>query len=258
MSESHGKFVWYELLTTDPAKAATFYSAVIGWEAKDASIPGVPYTLLSINGESAAGLMEMPETLRATGAKPLWLGYVGVDDVDKIAALATAKGAVVHKGPADIPNVGRFAVLTDPQGALFALFKSHGGESASLPQLRNPGHGGWHELIAANAQDAFAFYSSLFGWTKAEAIDMGPMGSYQLFAHNGVPIGGMMTCPQAQAPTGWTYYFNVRDIKDTLTRINASGGTVQMGPQEVPGGSWIIQGLDPQGGRFAVVAPPKE
>lgn len=256
MPESHGKFVWYELLTTAPAQAATFYSAVIGWEAKDASIPGVPYTLLTINGESAAGLMDMPETLRAAGAKPVWLGYVAVDDVDKIAALATAKGATVHKAPTDIPNVGRFAVLTDPQGALFALFKSHSSDSASLPRLRNPGHGGWHELAAPNAQDSFAFYSSLFGWSKAEALDMGPMGTYQIFAHNGVPIGGMMTCPQAQTPTGWTYYFNVRDIKATLARINEAGGTVQMGPQEVPGGSWIIQGLDPQGGRFAVVAPP--
>ena len=202
--------------------------------------------------------MEMPEPMRAMSAKPVWLGYVGVDDVDKIAALATAKGAMVRKPPTDIPNVGRFAVLTDPQGALIALFKSHGSDSASLPQLRNPGHGGWHELAAPNAQDSFAFYSSLFGWTKAEAIDMGPMGTYQLFAHNGVPIGGMMTCPQSQTPTGWTYYFNVRDIKDTLARINEAGGTVQMGPQEVPGGSWIIQGQDPQGGRFAVVAPPDE
>jgi predicted enzyme related to lactoylglutathione lyase len=256
MSESHGKFVWYELLTIDPAQAAKFYSTVIGWEAKDASIPNVPYTLLSIGGESAAGLVEMPEALRSTGGKPIWLGYVGVDDVDKSAALATAKGATLRRSPADIPNIGRFAVLTDPQGALFALFKSRGGDSANLPALRNPGHGGWHELMAANAQDAFTFYESLFGWTKAEAIDMGPMGSYQIFAHNAVQIGGMMTCPQSQTPDGWTYYFNVRDIKDALTRINTAGGTVQMGPQEVPGGSWIIQGLDPQGGRFAVVAPP--
>src|ERR1700761_4114291 len=94
MSENHGKFVWYELLTTDPEQAAKFYSTVIGWEAKDARIPGVPYTLLSIDGDSAAGLMDMPEPLRSTGANPIWLGYVGVDDVDKIAALATAKGAV--------------------------------------------------------------------------------------------------------------------------------------------------------------------
>ncbi len=205
---------------------------------------------------SAAGLRDMPEALRSSGAKPLWLGHVGVDDVDKIAALATGQGAVVRKAPTDIPNVGRFAVLADPQGALFALFKPLAGKSASLPQLRNPGHGGWHELTAANAQDAFAFYESLFGWSKAEALDMGPAGSYQIFAHNGMPIGGMMTCPQSQAPTGWTYYFNVRDIKDTLACITTAGGTVQMGPQEVPGGSWIIQGLDPQGGRFAVVAPP--
>jgi uncharacterized protein len=258
MSENHGKFVWYELLTTDPEQAAKFYSAVIGWEAKDASIPNMPYTLLSMGGESVAGLMDMPQPLRNTGAKPLWLGYIGVDDVDKTADLATAKGATVRKEPEDIPNVGRFAVLSDSQGALFALYNSHGSESASPPQLRNPGHGGWHELIAPNAEDAFTFYESLFGWSKADALDMGAMGTYQIFAQNGVPIGGMMTCPQSQALTGWTYYFNVRDIKDAQSRIQSAGGTVQMGPQEVPGGSWIIQALDPLGGRFAVVAPPLE
>jgi uncharacterized protein len=256
MSDNHGKFVWYELLTTEPERAAQFYSTVIGWEAKDASIPGVPYTLLSIEGESAAGLMDMPETLRSTGAKPLWLGFIGVDDVDKTAALATAKGATVRKTAEDIPNVGRFAVLSDPQGALFALFKSDTSEATSLQQLRNPGHGGWHELVAADAENAFAFYESLFGWTKAEAIDMGPAGTYQIFAHNGVPIGGITNSPQSRTPTGWTYYFNVRDIQDEQSRIQSAGGTVEMGPQEVPGGSWIIQGLDPQGGRFAVVAPP--
>ncbi|HEY1856231.1 VOC family protein [Acidocella sp.] len=256
MSEGHGKFVWYELLTTDTAQAGKFYGTVIGWEAKDASIPGIPYTLLSIGDDSAAGLMEMPDALRSTGAKPVWLGYVGVDDVDKTASLAAEKGATVHKAPEDIPNVGRFAVLADPQGALFALFKSRPGEPSGPPQLRSPGHGGWHELMAADAQAAFTFYSTLFGWTKAEAIDMGPMGTYQIFAHNGTAIGGMMACPPSQAPTGWTYYFNVRDIQDTLNRIKSASGTVQMGPQEVPGGSWIIQGIDPQGGRFAVVAPP--
>ena len=179
MTEGHGKFVWYELLTTDTAQAKEFYTSVIGWEAKDASIPGVPYTLLNIGDASAAGLMDMPDTLRSMGAKPFWLGYVGVDDVDSTASLATEKGATVHRAPADIPNVGRFAVLGDPQGAPFAVFKPRPGETSGPPQLRSPGHGGWHELMTADAQAAFTFYSTLFGWTKAEAIDMGPMGTYQ-------------------------------------------------------------------------------
>jgi len=256
MSENHGKFVWYELLTTDTAGAAKFCGAVVGWEAKDSGIPGLSYTLLSIGGESAAGLMELPDTLRAGGVKPGWTGYVAVDDVDATTALAERHGAKTCKAPEDIPNVGRFAVLADPQGAVFALWKSAPGEASHPPQVRAPGHGGWHELMAANWEEAFTFYETLFGWTKADAIDMGPMGVYQIFAHNGTPIGGMMSCPQSQAPTGWQYYFNVRDIKDTLARIKTAGGVVQMGPQEVPGGSWIIQGLDQQGARFAVVAPP--
>src|SRR5205085_9119861 len=101
----------------------------------------------------------------------------------------------------------------------------------------------------------FAFYSKLFGWTKADAIDMGPMGTYQLFSTGNGPVGGMMTkTPQTPAPF-WLYYFNVSGIDAARERVKTAGGKVINGPMEVPGGSWILQGLDPQGAMFALVGP---
>ncbi len=255
MSDSHGKFVWYELMTIDPKAAETFYRAVVGWGGQDSGMPGMAYTLLTVDGVPAAGLMEMPERVRSSGAPPsFWTGYVYVDDVDASAAQAVSDGAAVHHPPDDIPGVGRFAVISDPQGAAVSLFKSTmtGGPSFAPG---TPGSIGWHELYAGDRETAFAFYAKLFGWTKAEHFDMGPLGIYQLFAAGGEAIGGMMTRPpQVPAPC-WLYYFNVEAIDAAVARVEAGGGRILNGPFQVPGGSFIVQCVDPQGGPFCLMAP---
>jgi predicted enzyme related to lactoylglutathione lyase len=116
-----------------------------------------------------------------------------------------------------------------------------------------PGHIGWRELHAGEREGAFAFYSGQFGWTKAEAIDMGPMGVYQIFAIDGAQAGGMMTkTPQTPTPF-WLYYFNVAAVDAAMARVTDGGGQVLNGPHQVPGGSWIVQCFDPQGAMFALV-----
>jgi predicted enzyme related to lactoylglutathione lyase len=103
---------------------------------------------------------------------------------------------------------------------------------------------------------AFGFYAALFGWTKGEPFDMGPMGVYQLFATGDCPVGGMMNMTaEPKAPPHWLYYFNVEAIDAAVARVAAAGGQVLNGPMQVPGGSWIVQGLDPQGAPFALVGP---
>jgi predicted enzyme related to lactoylglutathione lyase len=254
MSENKGNFVWYDLMTSDPAAAESFYGKVVGWTAADSGMPGPPYTILSVGAIQVGGLMPIPKD--AAGASPTWMGYIGVDDVDAYAARVTAAGGAIHRAPADIPNVGRFAVAADPTGAGFILFKGNG--PAPPPFSQNaPGRIGWHELHAGNGETAFSFYSGLFGWTKGEAMDMGPMGVYQMFEVDGITIGGMMTkTPQTVAPF-WLYYFNVDAADAVAERIKQAGGKVTQEPHEVPGGLWIVQGIDPQGALFAVVAPKR-
>jgi predicted enzyme related to lactoylglutathione lyase len=254
MASPHGSFVWYELMTTDAAAAETFYKSVIGWNAQDAGYSDFRYTLLSAGETQVAGLMTLPQEASDAGAKPGWMGYVAVDDVDDYAVRFTKAGGTVHRAPADIPGVGRFAVVADPQGAVIVLFK---GTGTSPPPLANtPGHPAWRELYAADGVAAFAFYSGMFGWTKGDAVDLGPMGTYQLFATSagGQPIGGIMTKPPNIPAPFWTYCFQADGIMAAAARINAAGGTIVNGPMEVPGGSWVVQALDPQGAMFALVS----
>ncbi|HWK46695.1 MAG TPA: VOC family protein [Stellaceae bacterium] len=257
MSDSHGKFVWYELMTTDTAAAETFYKSVVGWSAKDSGMSDMSYTILSAGEHGVGGLMAIPERARNAGARPGWVGYVAVDDVDASAAQATRKGGTLHHGPEDIPGVGRFAVIGDPQHAVLTLFKPSPTMQDHPPPAppATPGHTGWHELFTSDREAAFGFYADLFGWTKAEAMDMGPMGIYQIFARGDQPIGGMMTKPEEMPVSFWRYYFNVDNITAAVARVEAAGGQILLGPIEVPGGSWIINGSDPQGAQFALVGP---
>lgn len=254
MAMKHGDFVWHDLMTTDVAAAAGFYSRVIGWTAADSGMAGASYMLFSAGPIVVGGLMEVPEPARATGVRPTWMGYIGVDDVDVYAGTVQATGGTVHRGPDDIPGIGRFAVVADPHGAGFHLFKGSG-EPPEQPALGTPGTVGWNELHAGDGASAFDFYASLFGWTKDEAIPMGPLGTYQLFAHGGPAIGAVMTkMPHEPAPS-WVFYFNVEAIDAAAARATEAGGTILHGPVEVPGGQWIVQCVDAQGALFAMVAP---
>jgi uncharacterized protein len=188
---------------------------------------------------------------------PHWIGYIAVNDVDAYAKKIADAGGVIHKAPDDIPGVGRFAVAADPGGASFCLFKAAEGMQAPEVAPNTVGHVGWHELYADNLDKAFAFYSSLFGWTKSDALDMGPMGVYQLFAWHGTPIGGMMTKPPSMPHAVWGYYFNVDATEKAMDRAKARGAQVLNGPMQVPGGSWIVQCQDPQGAMFAMVSGQK-
>lgn len=259
MTALQGRFVWYELMTTDTAAAARFYGDVVGWGAQDAGHPGFSYTLLTTGGVPQAGLMALADTGNPDRTQPAWIGSIAVDDVDAMTARVAAAGGTVHRDPADIPTVGRFSVVADPQGAAVVLYRPAPECAGAPPEgeaAMAPGHIGWHELHAADGAAAFAFYADLFGWTVVEDMDMGPMGVYRIFAPaGGTMCGGILTkTPEVPAPV-WLYYFSVDDIDAAKGRVEAGGGTVAHGPHQVPGGIWILQCQDPQGGWFALVGP---
>jgi predicted enzyme related to lactoylglutathione lyase len=254
---SAARFVWYELMTGDAAAAAAFYTGVVGWRAQDSGMPGVAYTLMKSGDAQVAGMMATPAELKAIGAPATWSGYIAVDDVDAMEARVLQAGGKVLRPAGDIPGVGRFAVVADPQGASFMLFKPMPAEAPPTPAADAPGTTGWHELRAMDGQAVFGFYASLFGWTQGEGLDMGPMGIYQLFEIDGVPSGAVMTKePDAPKP-GWRYYFRVDAIDAAAQRVARLGGTVTMGPQQVPGGTWVLHGRDPQGAVFALMSTAK-
>lgn len=254
MKKGHGAFVWYELMTTDTKAAETFYDDVVGWTSADSGMPDADYTLFKTNGLRVAGLMTLPQSARDMNVPPAWLGYIGVDDVDASAEKLVRLGGTVHRQPDDIPGVGRFAVVADPHGAVFALFSTRDGEMPDIKQM-DPGSIGWHELMAGDIAVELPFYQEMFGWQKDDGLDMGDMGIYQLFSHDGAQIGGMMNKLAAiPAPPYWGFYFNVDALDAAIDRSNAKGGKVVNGPMEVPGGAWVVNCVDPQGAHFNLVA----
>lgn len=253
-----GRFCWYELLTSDPKGATDFYTKVVGWGTERWEGGAMPYTMWTTGRGPLGGLLELPDEVKKAGAPPHWLAYVAVPDVDATVKEATRLGARILKEPTDIANVGRFAVVADPQGAVFAVFKS---------ATETPGHDGppemgeisWHELATTDHQGAWSFYEKLFGWEKTEAMDMGEMGIYQMYGRKGVLLGGMFNKPEEMpGPPAWLCYAKVEDVHQTVEKVKQNGGEVLNGPMEVPGGDWIAQCLDPQGAAFAVHSSAKK
>ena len=250
-ADIRGRFIWHELLTTDTAAAAAFYPRVVPWRTQPSSMPG--YTLWMAGQTQIGGLMALPQD--AGGPPPHWLIYIGTPSVDASCLQAQGLGAKVVKAPADIPNVGRFAVLSDPQGATFALFTPGGGP----PPGPDPLQGGfsWHELATTDVQGAVRFYGELCGWRKGRAHDMGASGVYQIFEHAGNQAGGICNVQGPSTPPSWLSYVHVADANRAVAAAKAAGGRLMHGPVEVPGGSWIALMMDPQGGAFAVQEAPR-
>jgi uncharacterized protein len=245
---SRGRFVWYDLMTTDPEKAQAFYTRVVGWGTRVWDGPQ-PYTMWTAGGAPIGGLMQLPVE---AGAPPHWLGYVATPDVDATVAQTQSLGGSVMVKATDIPTVGRFAVLGDPQGAVFAAYRPEK-DSPAEDGPPSVGQFSWHELMTTDYERAIAFYSALFGWEKIQAHDMGEMGVYLIFGRNGQQLGGMFNKPAImQAPPNWLQYIAVDSADRAAERVTANGGTVMNGPMDVPGGDRIAQCMDPQGGMFAV------
>ena len=255
MAGNNGKFIWYELMTGDPKAAETFYQNVVGWKTTDSGMADRSYTIIHAGETQMGGILGTPP--QAAGTPPNWSGYVGVDDVDAFAGRVKHAGGALIYGPEDIPAVGRFAVASDPGGAMFVLFHGSSDMQPVTPPPNTPGRVGWHELMAADGEKAWEFYSSLFGWKKLDAMDMGPMGKYQLFATGEAMDGGMLTKPPGIPHPFWMFYFNVDAVDAAAERVKANGGKIRMGPAEVPGGTWILQCLDPQGAVFALMSPKR-
>jgi predicted enzyme related to lactoylglutathione lyase len=248
-----GRICWNELMTTDPKAAISFYKTVVGWGTQgwegDHS-----YTMWTVGGTAVGGLMDLPDEASKMGAPPNWLMYVAVPDVDATLRQAVGLGARALVQPKDIPNMGRFAVLGDPQGANFALFTSRTGVPGHDGPAK-PGEFGWHELTTIDWRAAWTFYEKLFGWEKMDEMDMGPMGTYLTFGRGGQMIGGMFNRPPGMmAPPNWLCYAVVSSADSAATTVQRLGGKVLNGPMDIPGGGRITQCMDPQGAAFAVLS----
>lgn len=246
------EFAWFDLMSPSPAASLAFYGGLLGWTGAEGNVPH--YTEIVAAGVPIGGVVELTADMQAGGAVSGWLGYITVPAIDTAVSRLEAAGGRVHRPVSAIPGVGRFAVVADPQGAVYQLFEAEADTPApGLVAPMTPGHVGWCELITSDAEAAFAFYRQQYGWEESTVMDMGEMGKYRIFALSGQDRGAVVRRPAETMPCAWLFYFIHPDIDAAVTTIAGSGGQVVFGPQQVPGDVWIVQALDPHGAMFALV-----
>ena len=265
MTNKHGDFIWYELSTSDADGAADFYGAVVGWTSVSAGQPDMDYRFFSSgdgsnNADGVGGFMEITGEMAAGGARPAWIGYIMVDDVDASAETITASGGNILMPAMDIPGVGRMAMAADPQAAPFYIMRGASDETSHSFAATEPkiGHCAWNELFSSNPEASKAFYADVFGWLKNGDMDMGSLGKYEFLKvgdDRGFMIGAVMPLVPPDPESHWMHYFRVANIDDAIAAIVAGGGQVTFGPDEIPGGDFSLKGVDPQGAHFALIGP---
>ena len=259
---AHGRPIWYELMTPDPAAVAPFYKATLGWDIAPgtATASGHPYAMIGrADGGMAGGVLTLTAGMQEQGGKPIWLPYSHVADVAAAAARAKELGASVHMGPTDI-GVGTVAMLADPQGAPFYLMDpvpppDRPDAESDVFKAQVPGHAWWNELETTDEPGATAFYTALLGWSAERTMPMGDKGDYRFVEAGGEPIGAINPWMADYMAVGWLPYFGVADIDAARAAAEANGGTVTHDVHEVPGGDFIFTATDPAGAPVGFVGP---
>lgn len=222
-------------MTTDIAKATRFYAELFGWDVGVSTVGESDRATIRAGGDEHGGMV----ALDATGAGlPHWLPHVLVDDADASARRAGELGGRLDVPPDDVPDGGRFAIVSDPQGARIAVVSGR--------VVRHPPSGTfvWDELMTSRVEDAERFYAELFGWESVEA-HVGPSGTYWFFTDRGDDIAGLMEKLDYLAVPIWVPYFGVEDVDAVAHEARALAGTIAFEPTQVVGV-----------GRFAIVADP--
>ena len=244
------RFVWHDLVTSDLARARAFYTALFGWDVRDQEMgPEIgSYPMIQL-GELGIGGMVQKRGEDPTGSQ--WMPHIAVADVDASVARVPGLGGKVEMAPIDIPGVGRFAVVSDPSGAMFHLLSLL--EPSPLPDAGAEGAVAWNELLTTDPAGARAFYGALLGWGTFEQ-DMGDLGTYTMFsvAENDFVAGAIQMPDDAEATPMWVPYVATSDVDASARRVKELGGQIFVPPTDIPDiGRFSVCG-DPTGATFAL------
>ena len=260
---AQGHLIWYELMTPDGHASKAFYDKVVGWQIGEPVAEYQGYRMIGRgDGGFAGGVLQLTDEMKQHGARPTWLGYVGVDDADAAVAAIEQAGGKALIPAFDIPKVGRVAMVTDPQGVPFYVMKpippeGRENEQSDVFSVDQPQRVRWNELSTTDPDGAIRFYGEQFGWSQEGAMPMGEMGEYRFIQNRGTNIGAVMKKPAQLPASTWTYYFGVDDIDRAAEAVKSGGGQVVNGPMEIPGGEFAVNAIDPHGAAFGLVGPRK-
>lgn len=249
-----GTFCWFELHTTDDAKAQKFYSSLLGWGERQVPVGNdMVYRIEQLQEKDVAAITRMMPEMMQRGAPSNWMTYVSVENLDASAAKAKSLGATIAMEPMDVMDQGRMAVLADPQGAMISLWQ--GKATPGVGILGEVGANVWNELLTNDTAGAAKFYGGLFGW-KAEAMPKSDKG-YEIFKLGETSAGGMMKIrtDMGPMPPNWMVYFRVADADAAAKKASELGGRVLMPPQSIPMVGRFAVLMDPTGAAFSILTP---
>jgi predicted enzyme related to lactoylglutathione lyase len=243
VATSVGKFVWHEQVSSDPKQAEAFYTQLFGWGTEVFKPGEADYTMISSGGQSHGGYGKAME-----GAPPPhWLSHIHVENLEETIEKAKRAGGKLAAGPFEMSEVGRVAIIADPQGAYVSAYQ---------PETEGPSSEGvfvWDELGTTDVDGAQRFYEEVFGWTTS---DMGAeYGGYRIFNRGETGIAGLMSLPDESIPPHWQPYVAVADPDATSAKAKELGGSVLMEPMDVPKVGRIAVLHDPQGATFGIIKP---
>jgi uncharacterized protein len=237
-SYSPGTFSWVDLSTTDQDGAKQFYLALFGWEATDNPVgEGVVYSMMSIGGRDVAAISPQPQQQREAGVPPTWNSYITVESADQAAERAAQLGATAHAPAFDVMDVGRMAVLQDPQGAFFIVWELRRHIGAALVNAH--GAVSWNELASPDLNGSTSFYSELFGWT-VEPFEGSQIPYMTIKNAEGRSNGGMRQQMPGEPVPHWLVYFGIDDIHRALSQVEELGGTKVVEPQTIGPGELAV------------------
>lgn len=254
-SYPHGVPSWIDLTTPDPSASKEFYGSLFGWEFRDdpTDQPGMDYTMATLDGRSAAGMMQLSPEMAASGMPPVWTSYVSVDDIEVTAAKVEPAGGTVMQPPMDIMEAGRMAVVADPAGAVICMWEA--GVHIGAEVVNEPGALSWNELLTPDPETVVPFYADVFGWTaQTEPTPVGPYTVFKVQGGNPDGIAGAMS-PPMEMPSFWGVYFTVDDASATVAAAKEHGATVMMDATTMPGTGTLATMVDPQGAVFSIMQP---
>lgn len=252
-----GKFVWFDLLATDSAAAEKFYGGLFGWTFELQKQKGRenPYKAVRLAGVPIGGIVDVSSRKSEVPAS-VWLSYVSVPDVEKTTEEFRRRNGKVLRGPSQVGEYARAAVVVDPQGALLGLAHISKGDppdGATVPD----GAFLWMEYVAEDAPAAIAFYGDALGYT-AEKIEGGANVEYFALKAGGVPRAGLYARPWKEIRSNWLPYVKVADAAAAAKKAEALGGRVVLAPKpEVRNGTLAIV-TDPNGAAVALQQWPIE
>jgi predicted enzyme related to lactoylglutathione lyase len=236
-----GTFCWVELHTSDRVAATAFYTKLFGWTTSEVPMePDNPYVLLQKNETNAAALMKRPDE----NIPPHWNSYVAVDNADASAEKVTSHGGRVIAGPFDAMDIGRMAFVMDPAGAAFAIWQP----KKNGPFIRDEANTlCWNELMTNDVEGARKFYTGVIGWTAKVSPE------YTEWHVGDRAVGGLLDKLPPGVPPNWIPYFAVDHCDEKLAQLKSLGGSVHMGPMDIPKVGRFAVVADPQGASFCII-----